>query len=302
MLVVVFSVLLYNVRPSEIIAACSKVRFRYLLFAILLVMVKNVVQILRWDYLLGVLSPKPSLKAVIVSLIGGLFLGAVSPSRTGELVRGMWIPGHPLLRTASLTFIEKVSNQLVVLFFGFVTLTVILPWHLKLFPLAGVILLVTGLIFIHRLNNVWKRILSRFFSDKTVEQVLTALTTLSPVRIVTILILSVGIYLGYSAHFYCLLLGFSPIALTTALKTLPLIYLADQLLPFSFGDFGVKEMASVSLLGYYGISGGTALSASFIQNVLSLLLPALIGGFIIIIAHFQRGHKAPPSSVRETPS
>ena len=302
MLVVLFSVLLYAVRPSEIIAACSRVRFRYLLFTILLVMVKTVIQILRWDYLLGVLSPRPTLKVVVVSMFGGFFLGAMSPSRTGELARGMWIPGHPFLKTLSLTFIEKGLNQFVVLFFGFVTLTVILPWHLKLFSFAGVIVLVAGLILIHRLNHVWKRILSRFFSVATVDNILTALIALSPERIVTALILSVAIYIGYSAHFYCLLLGFSHIPLTIALKTLPLIYLVDQLLPLSYGDFGVKELASVSVLGYYGINGGTALSASFTQNVLSSLLPALIGGIIIMVARFRRGPEVPPSSVRETPS
>ncbi len=279
-----------------------QVRFKYLLFAILLVMIKNVIQILRWDYLLGVLDPKPPLKDVITSLVGGLFLGSVSPSRTGELARGMWIPGHPLLRTASLTFIEKGLNQFVVLLFGFFTLTIILPWHLKLFPLAGDIALVTGLLLIHRLNHVWKRILSRFFSDKTVEHVLTALTNLSPERIVSAFILSVGVYLAYSAHFYCLLLGFTHIPLTTALKTIPIIYFSDQILPFSYGDFGVKEMVSVSLLGYYGISGASALSAAFMQNVLSLLVPALIGGIIVLVLRFRRGTEVPPSSVRKTPS
>ena len=302
MLVVLFSILLYTVRPSEIIAACSHVRFRYLLFAFLIVLVKNVIQILRWDYLLGVLDPKPPLKDVIISMIGGFFLGAMSPSRTGELARGIWIPGHPLLRTVSLTLIEKGLNQFVVLFFGCVTLTVILPWHLKLFPLAGVIVLVAGIILIHRLNHVWNRVLNRFFSDETVDHVLTALTALSPERIVTALSLSVAVYLGYSAHFYCLLLGFSHITLTTALKTLPIIYFVDQLLPFSYGDFGVKELASVSVLGHYGISGGIALSAAFIQNVLSLLLPALIGGIIVLVLRFRRGTEVPPSSVRDTPS
>ena len=234
-------------------------------------------------------------------MFGGFFLGAMSPSRTGELARGMWIPGHPFIKTVSLTFIEKGLNQFVVLFFGFVTLTVILPWHLKLFSLAGVIVLVTGLILIHRLNHVWRRVLGRFLSAATVDNILTALVALSPERIVTALILSVIIYIGYSAHFYCLLLGFSHIPLTIALKTLPIIYFVDQLLPLSYGDFGVKEMASVSVLGYYGITGGIALSASFIQNVLTLLIPALIGGLIILAARFRRASEAPPSSVRETP-
>jgi hypothetical protein len=50
-------------------------------------------------------------------------------------------------------------------------------------------------------------------------------------------------------------------------------------------------MASVSLLGLHGVSGGIALSASFIQNVLTLLFPAMFGGMMVLMTRVRHGVK-----------
>ncbi len=301
-LLVLFSVLFNKVQPAEIINTFLQARLRYLVLAVFIMILKIILQTARWNYLLGTLEPKPALRTVLISLFGGFFLGAVSPARTGEFARGVWVPGHSRLRIASLTAVEKVFNHFVVLFFGLTALFIVLPWPFRLIPLAAVPGLAAVLLSMHRLKPLWERVLRLFADEETVENALAAFSVLSPNRLFVMLLYSVAVYLAYSTHFYIVMLGFCDVSLSVAIKTLPLIYFIDLLLPISLGDFGVKETASVSLLGYYGISGGAAFGASFTHNVLAFLLPGLAGGIMILVSHYLPGQEAPSSSVRSTPS
>ena len=241
--VALFSLLVYKVRPSEIFAAIKSARPQFLAFALGISVIKVSIQVLRWYYLLGTLDPRPSLKDTVTSLFGGFFLGAVTPSRTGELARGMWMTGYSQIRLFSLTVVEKAGNQAVVLFAGLVTLSYILPWPYRLLPVAGALLLVAVILSVFRWEPFWERQLSRVFSPKTVEQTLTAFIALSPERLLAVLSFSLIVYLCYSLQFYFVLKSVADITIPLALKTIPIIYSADILLPVSFGDFGVKEAA-----------------------------------------------------------
>ena len=301
-LAVLLTILLSSVKLTEITTAFTQIRSHYLLFALIIAAVKILLQLARWHFLLGALDPKPSLWNAVVSLFGGFFLGAVTPSRMGELARGLWIDGYSQVSVLSLTVIEKGFNQAVIVFFGLLSLGFVLPWPVGLIPVAGELLLAVGLFSVYRIRPFWKRILSKFFSAETVENTLAAFTAISPDRLVVMLCLTLAVYCSIILQFYVVLRGFYHVPLEIALRVLPLIFFVDILLPFSFGDFGVKETASVTLLGYYGIGGGIALSASFTNNVLSLLLPALIGGIIVVMNRFRRGRGAPSSSAHDTPS
>ncbi|MCE5251566.1 flippase-like domain-containing protein [bacterium] len=300
--VILFSVLITKIHPSTIIDSWKSVRIDCFILGMALVIVQIIIQILKWNYILGVLDPRPSLRSVIMSLFGGFFLASVSPARTGEFIRGAWIPDHSPLRIASLTVVDKVFNSIVVLFFGFLSLTAVIPGKFALLaPLAGFILL--ACVFnIYRLKPLGEKILTPFLKKDTVDLMLTAFTHLRPGMVVELLIYSGAIYVIYVVRFYTLLYGFYETPAVTALKILPLVYFADLLLPFSFGDFGVKETASVALFGRYGISGGAAFSAAFTQNILTMLLPGLTGGIMIALSRFLPGRGVPSSTVHSTPS
>ena len=210
--------------------------------------------------------------------------------------------GYSQVSILSLTVIEKGFNQVVISFFGLLSLCFVLPWPFGLIPVAGVLLLVAGVLSVYRIRPFWERMLSKFFSTDTVKHTLTAFTVLSPDRLVVMLCVTLAVYCSIILQFYVVLRGFYYVPLDIALRVLPLIFFVDILLPFSFGDFGVKETASVTLLGYFGIGGGIALSASFTNNVLSLLLPALFGGIIIVMNRFRHGQGVPSSSAHDTPS
>jgi len=58
--------------------------------------------------------------------------------------------------------------------------------------------------------------------------------------------------------------------------------LVKSSLPISFGDLGVREMASIYFLGKFGIDNAIALDASLLLFSFNLLVPAIIGSAFII--------------------
>jgi uncharacterized protein (TIRG00374 family) len=297
--VFLFSILLYNVRPHEILIAFSRARPIYLCVAIAFMAPSLFLQICKWNYLLGTIRPRPTLRHVVYSLIGGFFLGAVSPARTGELARGFLIPGHSKLKIASLTVLDKGFNHAITYTAAFVSLFLALPWPLKLIPLAMEIVLVVTLANINRLRPSIERALRSFSTQQTASNTLALFDALSRRTVWVMIGFSVAFFLTYTIQFYFFILCFTDLPFLVAAKTIPLIYAINLVMPITIGDLGVKEMASVKLFAPFGIAGGAAFSASFTQNVITFIIPSIIGG-VILAAGSQRRRRAVRSSAGRT--
>ena len=299
---VLFVVLLQKIHPGEIFNAVIHAKPRYLIIAALLLIPKTVLQIIRWKYLLNNLDPKPSIRDGILSLFGGFFLAAVSPACTGELIRGLWIPDHSGLKIASLTLVDKGFNHFLILIGGIVTLFWVKTGTLRYAILGAGVTLLLFVYTLCRAQSYWEKILGRFFNKETVENALTAYSALSRGKCWGMFLYTMLLYVVYVSQFYIIILAFADVSVQTAFKTLPLIFFIDLVLPLSFGGFGIKEMASVTILGTHGIDGGPVFSAAFAQNFLTYLLPGLIGGIMISVVRFLPNHRVLSSSVHNAPS
>lgn len=295
-LAILFAVLLHNVRPYEIITAFRQARPKYLLIALVFMIPNIMLQVFKWDVILSTAEPKPSFKTAVCSLFAGFFLGAVSPARTGELARGLVIPGHSKLKIASLTVLDKGFNHATTYTAAFISLFLMLPMPLNLIPLAAEIVLVTVACNITRLRPSLERLFHRFSKKTTADNALAAFDALSRRTVITMIALSVAFFLTFTIQFYYIILCFTDLPWTVALKTIPLIYGINLIMPITIGDLGVKEMASVKLLGPFGISGGAAFSASFTQNVMTFIIPSIAGGIILALA---RPHKSAESGTSD---
>lgn len=301
-LMVLFGILFSSIRPADIAGAFREARPRYLVIVLLFLVPNLFLQVYKWYFLLGTVSPRPSFRQVSASLFGGFFLGAVSPARTGELARGLFIPGHSPVKLASLTALDKGFNHVTTYTASFIALFIALPWPLKLFPLTAQIVLAVLFMRFHRFRPVLERFFSRFSGEKTVGHLLAAFDALSPRTVAGMTALSVLFFLVYTTQFYFIILCFTDLPWTAAVKTIPLIYAINLVMPVTIGDLGVKEMASVQLLGPFGIPGAAAFSASITQNVLTFIVPSLAGGVILFTRrHAPHPNEAPSSAVRSAP-
>ena len=296
--VVLFAILLYNIRPRQIVAAFGQASPLYLLFVIVLMIPNVLLQILKWQYIMSKLSPKPSFKSVTFSVLGGFFLGAASPGRSGELARGFLMPGYSVIKIASLTVVDKGFNQVIVVITGLFSLMLLLPWPLSLIPFAGEVFVISVIFNLHRLEPKLERFFHKFTDSERVDSALAAFDALSIKTVSGMIVFSLIFYCIYFIQFYLMILCFVDLPLMTALKTLPVVYLFQLLMPVSFGDFGIKEMVTVKLLAPFGIGGAFAFSATLINNVITFLLPAMVGGIMLgfhrpqpdLVAHSSTGH------------
>lgn len=301
-LALLFTVLLYNVRPHEIIEAIRHARPYYLCIALLLLIPNLALQVIKWDVILGTSDPKPSLVNTIRSLFAGFFLGAVSPARTGELARGLVLPGHSKLKIASLTVLDKGFNHATTYTAAFIALMLALPMPLKLVPMAAQIALIVAACNITRLRPALERFFHRFSQQTTVDNALAAFDALSRRTVLTMIGLSIAFFVTFTVQFYFIILCFTDLDWLTAVKTIPLIYAINLVMPITIGDLGVKEMASVKLLGPFGIPGGAAFSASITQNVMTFIIPSLAGGIILALAHPRKRTTVHASDPHTAPS
>lgn len=300
-LIILFAILFSSVSPGEIVGAFRRARPRYLLIVLLFMLPNLFLQAYKWYVILGSVSPRPTLRQATASLFGGFFLGAVSPARTGELARGLLIPGHSKVKIASLTALDKGFNHITTYTASFIALFLALPWPLKLFPLAAEVALVTMICRFPRFRPFLERLFSRFSTRAAVDNLLAAFDALSPRLVVTMLGLSVAFFLVYTTQYYFIILCFTDLSPAVAVRTIPLIYAINLVMPFTIGDLGIKEMASVQLLGPFGIAGAAAFSASLTQNVLTFIIPSLAGGLVLMLNRPPHPVEAPASAVRTAP-
>ena len=295
---IIFTVLFLNIHPREILEAYRQAKPVYLILAVLLTVPNILIQIFKWHYILNELEPRPTFRQAFDSVLGGFFLGAASPSRTGELARGVMIPSHSTLRLASLTIVDKGFNQVTVVVIGMLSLAMILPWPLKILPLAfeGVIFYV--LFHIPRLRPLLEHILHKITHSERVDNALAMFDTLSLAKLWGMLVYSLLFYFIYVGQYYVIMLGFTDVSFLTAIKILPLVYLINTALPITIGEFGIKEMAAIKFLGPYGVAGNFAFSATLTNNIMTFVIPSMLGG--IMIAFFTPKQEEKSSSSHTT--
>jgi glycosyltransferase 2 family protein len=277
---VMFGVLFSNIHPGDILATIKKADPRYLGIGVLLVIPNLFMQFMKWRFVLRVLNPRPSARLAINSLFGGFFLGAATPSRTGELGRGFLMPGYSKLRIASLTIVDKGFSQLSIFLTGLQILGFYLPFPFWMIPPVILIIVVILLFNIHRLRPRIERFLGRFTHSGMVDNALGAFDALSHRTIIGMICYSVVFYFIFTMQFLFVLKSYAAVPLSTGIHAIPLIYFANTVLPISIGEFGMKDFAAVQILSRFGIPGAAVLSATFTQNMLAFILPSLIGGVI----------------------
>ena len=222
--ILLFTVLIYNIRPGEIFSAFKQARPLYLMYAVFLMIPNLLLQIFKWRFVLRDLNPKISFKTVVISLFGGFFLGATTPGRTGELARGVLIAEHSTVKIASLSIVDKGFSQLIVYLFGLTALCFILPWPLLLVPLCFQIIIITIVFNIHRLEPTLEKFFHKFTHSERVDHALAAFDALSIRTVLGLFAYTIPFYLTFTFQYYLLVRCFIDIPFLDGIKSIPLIF------------------------------------------------------------------------------
>ena len=277
---VLFAVLFSNIHPRDILITIGRADPWYLTIAVILLVPNIAMQLVKWHYILRVINPRPPFRLTLISLFGGFFLAVSTPGRTGELARGFLMPGYSKVRIASLTVVDKGFSQLMVILFGLLGTSLLLPFPFSLLPILIIITLLIALFNAHRLRPYIERILKRFAHSEMIDNALAAFDALSFDMVFGMLLFSVVFYLTFTIQLFIILRAFTEVPVGVGVQGVPLIYFANTLMPISIGEFGMKDFAAVQILGRFDIPGAAVLSATFTQTVMTLIIPSIIGGIM----------------------
>lgn len=241
----------WYLKPDELLVAAGQVGRDKVLICGAIALVGIGVQWLKWQLLLRHQIPEANGRDALYSLLGGAALGLVTPSRLGELGRGVFL-GRSRTRAALLTAVDKLSSAAVTLGLGAAAAWILWP-HLRGFLLL--LLCILGAL----LYWGWCR---RQASG--------------PVAWGAIAGLSVSFNLVFMAQFFYLVSA-SVAADSAVVLAVPVVFALKTLLPLGFLDLGVREAAAILVFSSLGLEPQPAFVASLLIFACNVCLPAGLG-------------------------
>ncbi len=284
--------LVSTITISELKTAIREADGIYLLLAGLLSPLNLVLQAVRWGVFVRSEYPQTKAWRILLSVLGGFSIGLITPGRIGEVGRVFLLRAPSRIRLVGLHVVDKLY------FMGLVSLTgpmllYTMPGFADALPekmQTGAFLFVLFL----PLCYIWLAIDPRpiksmllgiqiaFGNKSKYMDILNAyerLSTTHTLRALLFTIVQMGIIL---TQFYFLTRAFQPVQWTVAAHTYGAVLFVKTALPVSVGSLGVGEWAAVSFYSRFGINDAAAFSASLLLFGLNVLLPAIIGLFVVL--------------------
>jgi glycosyltransferase 2 family protein len=287
-----------SVSIFQIKAIFSQVQWMWVVFAILVFLINNLIKTFRWQVLLGGPGRRVSFFSILSALFVSQMVNFIFPVKLGELTRvhqiGILGPGRSFV--LGTIIVEKVIDMLAygVLFFLLV-LSIPLPDWISgtgiLFTITSAIFVILLYITIYHPNLVKKTgySLAEYFPDRIrisfclgLDKGLTSLTQLKNSRMVAC-IAAYTVITWFTSVLVNLLIFHSvgiPLGWQASLVTL-LALQAVISIPSVPGRIGVFEYICILALGFFGVSQATALSYGLLLHAV-VLLPILVLGTIFL--------------------
>ena len=277
--VAVLSILLAKVDVGEMVRAFGDVGGSFLVGALGLVGPNLGLQCYKWRYLVRFVKPEVSIGEVVRSVLAGLSLGLVTPGRIGEAGKIFYVRDVRRRALAGLAVAERAYVMVSNVGLGGLAFAVLVGRHSGfLFVPLGIALFSLAIA-----PEVGVRVLRRLFErlpfKEKLTPVLDGLGELNGDKGRRILALSVLFYAIHCTQFYLLISAFGDIKVTAALWAIPAIVFVRSVLPIALGDLGVREAASVFVLGRLGIPNAVAVDAALLLFGMNVFVPGLVGAF-----------------------
>ncbi|MBN2354775.1 flippase-like domain-containing protein [candidate division KSB1 bacterium] len=288
--VVLVTVLVYRIDPNEIYQALRHVRAFYIILSLLLLPLNIFFQFSRWRILVRLAHPEAKDKDILSSLFCGITLGFITPGRLGEFGRSFFIPATQWARLIGLTLLDKLFALMVLFALGLIGITPFLHqntpafiWIPLLFSaLAFLVLFFILLLSPQLFSSVLLRKQALWKNHPRWRQILLSLELLSTSVSSKLACLAFAQVTTYTLQFYFLVISIHPVPLIAGIAAITAIMWVKTMLPISIGDLGVRESAAIFFLGQLGVPDAAAFDASMLLFAINILLPAILGAFLLL--------------------
>jgi len=260
------------VTREGLLRALSGADSRMLALSALVAALALAVTIVRWHGFLAAGGVPATRWQSLQSYLGGALLGFLSPGRSGEFARGIFLEDLPLKEAAFVTLAEKAYVAFFIFLFGAAGVLGSLGALRSLLGFSPWI--VAGVLVLLSVQFGWIIRLGRGIRFRNLFSAMPE----KPHDRLYLLSLSNLVYLLGVLQLYFILQSFLPVRLSTAFVTLSLSLIAMTFFPLSLGNLGVRETCFMVLLSALeGVPKETAVSAGLIFFLQNILVPAALG-------------------------
>jgi uncharacterized protein (TIRG00374 family) len=286
--------LFHFINVKEILISLENVNFIFLLAAVGLVFVNLYFQFLKWKLTCNYFLNEHDNSKIFSSLFYGFAGGSFTPARIGEYIgRNLAFNNKTIFQVLTATFIDKFFTLIFVTCLGslgciiFINSFYTIPYYLTLALVFAIVLffyLILKFLFNGTLENDFflKKLISLKLIAKHSAKIKT-LFQLSRQYSLKMLHYSFLFYLTFLIQFTLLFAAFSNhTEIVNYFWVAILIMFSKTFIPpISIGEVGVREGISVFFLTKMGETASAAFNASIFLFMINILLPALIGLFLI---------------------
>lgn len=287
--------LVNSVQFYQIISALKNVNILLIGIVLALSLVNIYLQYAKWQLTCAEVLGETNKIKILRSLFYGFSAGIITPLRAGEFFgRGIEFKNKSLLQVTAATLVDKFFPLLIVSFLGSISglLFIYYNYNVSSYLILSLFILLFTLFyflfFLFRNKKFWNSILfSKMNSSariKTFLEKLRVFESLDNRYFNKMLRISFFFYLCYLIQFALLISAFSGrYEVVNYLWAANLIMFVKTIIPpFTLGELGIREGASVYFLTRLGESASVGFNASILLFVINLLIPALTGAVMFL--------------------
>ncbi len=276
-----------KVEFDDIYAAFKQADLFYIFLGLVLLIPNIWIQGAKWLILIRIEKPEATFWESVKSILIGFPVGLLTPGRSGDLVRALALDVPEKLKMLGWAVLDKAYSQAPVIIFGLFGFLYYLAKYTEtvyyvIIPLGIMFVIISVLITAFALMPQALRSVCYAVSvvlpyRDRVKSAINHLDQLKQKKAGKLYIYSILFYFIYIVQFLLLARAFDTVPLIKGMAAAICMNLTKSLLPFSLGDLGIREGASIYFFTNMGMSEITALNASLLLFSINVLLPSLLG-------------------------
>ena len=284
-----------SIEYDKILSAIENANLLLIAFAFLLSFANIYLQYYKWRLTCGQVLEEKKRSKILTSLFYGFSAGTITPLRIGEYFgRAIVFKNKSIVQVTVATLIDKFFPLMIVAFVGSVTSILFFYFYyntsiyltLSLFIVLFTLFYFFAMLLLSR--RFWDSI---FFSRlkkstrfKSLMEKLQVLKSLDRKYFYRMTLISSLFYLCFLLQLAILVSAFSHnYNFINYIWAGNLIMFAKTIIPpFSLGELGIREGASIYFLTQFGETASAAFNASIFLFIINLLIPALVGLVLLL--------------------
>lgn len=281
---------LYNsIQFEGVIKALDNVNYYVLFTAVILLLPNLFLQYFKWKIICNQSLSEYNNRNIFDSLFSGFSAAIITPARLGEFAgRMLGLNDKDPLKVASATVFDKLFTFIQIIFIGIISSVIYLYYFMHFSIILMLLTLLSALlsivVFFYYGNNLKNKFnfIRKVKLPSRIKNSIGIFFLYKRSMLIKLFSLSFSFYLCYLLQFALLLFAFSNRPLFFQYLWIgSLVMLIKALLPISIGELGVREGASVFFMPQIGIEASAAFNASIFLFLINILVPSLVGLFIL---------------------